>query len=391
MTEPRWPAGARVAADTPLGPLTTLGVGGPAQWLVDVHDAPTAIATLERAAAGGVPWRVLGGGSNVVIADAGLPGATLRLSGALAAIELSRRPAAGGAGETVEVRAGGGASWDTLVQRTTDAGLGALACLSGIPGSVGAAPIQNIGAYGAELAETFVAATVATAAPDGVVVERWDAERMAFGYRDSALRRGPPGRHLVLDVTLRLPTAREVAIRYGELARRLGDASGSPAATRAAVVEIRRSKGMVVDAADPDSRSCGSFFTNPIVPLAVADRAEQRLAPSLAAGQTMPRFAAPATTAGAAEPRVKLSAAWLIERCGMPRGYTDAAHGGGRAGLSSRHTLALVNRGGASAADVASFARHVRDRVRAACGVTLRPEPLFVGFGVSPGELPDPG
>jgi UDP-N-acetylmuramate dehydrogenase len=119
----------------------------------------------------------------------------------------------------------------------------------------------------------------------------------------------------------------------------------------------------------------------------------------------MPRFAAPApalapapapapapaTTAGAAEPRVKLSAAWLIERCGMPRGYTDAAHGGGRAGLSSRHTLALVNRGGASAADVVSFARHVRDRVRAACGVTLRPEPLFVGFGVSPGELPDRG
>jgi UDP-N-acetylmuramate dehydrogenase len=321
--------------DVPLAELTTLRLGGPARLLVEAGSE----AELVEAVTAHPAALVLGGGSNVVLPDEGLDEVVLVRS---RGVEVD--------GDDLVVQAG--EDWDSLVARTLAGGYVGLEALSGIPGTVGAAPIQNIGAYGAEVASSVVSVRVLDRRT-GQVVEL-PAAGCGFGYRHS-LFKAEPGSRVVLAVRLRLARGSASApVRYAELARALGVELGStaPAAqVREAVLALRRGKGMVLDPADPDSVSAGSFFTNPVVAQAPEG------APSWPA-----------------DGGVKVSAAWLIEQSGFTKGWGDGA-----VGLSAKHTLALVNRGGATTADLLGVARAVREGVRARFGITLVPEPVVVG------------
>jgi UDP-N-acetylmuramate dehydrogenase len=335
-----------------LAPHTTLRVGGPADRLVEARSAAEIVEAVRAADAAGEPLLLLGGGSNVVIADEGVPGVALLVRSSGHTVEpLSD----GGALVTVEA----GEDWDALVGATVGAGLGGLECLSGIPGSTGATPVQNVGAYGVEIADLLVDVDLYDRRT-GEVRPHVPAAELGLGYRASVLKHRDDA--VVLRVRFRLrPDGTSAPIRYPELARVLGVTPGAtvPApAARAAVLGLRRGKGMVLDAADHDTWSVGSFFTNPIVPTAdVPD------VPGL------PRWPADHN-------RVKLPAAWLIENAGFGRGYPAP---GGRVALSGKHVLALSNRGGGTAADVLRLAGEVRDGVRSRFGVSLAPEPVLVG------------
>ena len=344
---------------TDLAELTTLRVGGPAREYVRATTEAEIIAAISEADAAGTPVLVIGGGSNLVAPDSGFDG--LVVSDARAEIRVQDDGFCGG----VSVTATAGLTWDTLVERAVTDGWVGLEALSGIPGSVGAAPVQNIGAYGAQLSDTFAS------------VRTWDrAEgrvrtlmmiQLQFGYRDSLLKRslgehGPTPRYVVLDATAQMRFGtRSAPVRYQQLADALGVEIGgtaSTAAVREAVLALRASKGMVLDAADHDTWSVGSFFMNPVVPSAEVP-------------EGAPRYPA----SGNAD-AVKTSAAWLIENAGFGKGFALPGSG---AALSGKHTLAITNRGGATAADVTALARHVRDGVRAAYGIELTPEPLVLG------------
>jgi UDP-N-acetylmuramate dehydrogenase len=321
--------------DVPLSDLTTLRLGGPAGLLVEARSEADLVAAV-TAHPGAL---VLGGGSNVVLPDAGLDEVVLVRS---RGIDVD--------GDDLLVQAG--EDWDALVARTLDDGYAGLEALSGIPGTVGAAPIQNIGAYGAEVASAVVSVRVLDRRT-GEVLEL-SAAACGFAYRRSLLK-AEPGRRVVLAVRLRLARGTQSApVRYAELARALGVELGATAPAsqvREAVLALRRGKGMVLDPADPDSVSAGSFFTNPVVPEAPDG------APSWPA-----------------DGGVKVSAAWLIEQSGFGKGW-----GAGTVGLSEKHALALVNRGGATADDLLGAARTIREGVRARFGITLVPEPVVVG------------
>jgi UDP-N-acetylmuramate dehydrogenase len=352
----------RVRAKVPLAPLTTLGVGGAADELVEATTERDAIDAVREADTAGTPVLVLGGGSNLLVADRGFAGRAVRV--ATRGVERAR------AGERVAVTAQAGEPWDELVAACVAEGLGGVECLSGIPGLVGATPIQNVGAYGQEVADTITSVRAWDRVAGEVVT--LPASTCGFAYRDSAFKSGAPGRHVVLAVTFALSPDGAPAVRYGELSRALaGDAAPTLGRVRETVVALRRAKSMVLDPGDPESRSAGSFFTNPIVDAALADRveAEARATGALREGESMPRFAA-------GEGRVKLAAGWLIERAGVARGEAL-----GRAAVSKAHALALVARDGCTAAEVVALARSVRQRVRARWGVTLAPEPVLVGFG----------
>jgi UDP-N-acetylmuramate dehydrogenase len=326
-----------------LAPLTTLRLGGPARSVVEATTEAELVSAASDPAA-----LLLAGGSNVVVADAGVDATVVRV--------LTRGVAVDDRGDHVVLRAAAGEPWDDLVARCVADGLVGVECLAGIPGSMGATPIQNVGAYGQEVADTVVAVRVLDRAT-GAVSELAPAD-CGFGYRTSAFKRSP-GRWAVLDVALRLERGSESApIRYAELARTLGVEVGARAPlaqAREAVLALRRGKGMVLDPGDHDTWSAGSFFTNPFVD-----------ATELPAGA--PAFAQPDGT-------VKTSAAWLIERAGFRRGYGDAAG----IAISSKHTLALTNRGAGTTAGLVALAREIVDGVRARFGVTLEPEPVFVG------------
>jgi UDP-N-acetylmuramate dehydrogenase len=309
-----------------------LRLGGPARRLITC----TTEQELVEAAREGV--FLLAGGSNVVLPDEGLD-----------EVALVRTTGWFQFGGTVVVDAG--VPWDAVVVKTLEAGLTGLEALSGIPGTVGAAPIQNVGAYGAEVA-AFVTSVRVLDRTTGEVADL-PASACGFGYRTSAFKQSPD-RWVVLSVRLSLGTD-PAPVRYAELARALGVELGGTApaaAVRDAVLQLRRSKGMVVDPADPDSVSAGSFFTNPVVASAP--------------------HGAPSWPDSSG--RVKVSAAWLIEQSGFGRGWGD-----GRIGLSTKHTLALVNRGGGTTAELLSVAREIRDGVRARFGITLVNEPVIVG------------
>jgi len=350
-----------IREQVPLAPLSTLGVGGPARYYVRAQHVDEVRAAVDWARTRDLPLLVLGGGSNVVLSDGGHPGLVLHLA--------TRGVEALESGGTARVTAEAGEPWDPLVAEAVARGWAGLECLSGIPGLVGATPIQNVGAYGQEVAETITevhALDLTTGRMD-----RLENAECAFAYRDSRFKSADKGRFIVLRVAYALRAGGAPALRYAELARHLeaaARASPSVADVREAVITLRRRKSMVLDPDDPNARSVGSFFTNPIVPAAVADGLEARLRAEgvLREDERPPRFPA-------RDGQVKLSAAWLIERAGLSRGY-----GHGRVGLSSRHTLAIVNRGGAAAAEVVAFAREVRQRVRDRLGVTLTPEPVFV-------------
>jgi UDP-N-acetylmuramate dehydrogenase len=299
---------------------------------------------------------VLGGGSNVVIADAGFAGTVVQLG--FDVVTIAQDSDAG----RVLVRVGAGASWDAFVERAASEGWSGVECLAGIPGSVGATPMQNVGAYGQDVSETIVEVRTFDRATGELA---WvSKDECAFSYRSSRFR--GTNRFVIVEVVFALTVDRQSApIRYAELARALGVAEGERApvdVVRRTVIGLRRGKGMVLDAADPDTVSAGSFFTNPIV-----DRLTLSAVESIAAPERVPSFPM-------ADGRVKLAAAWLIERSGFVKGTMR-----GRAGISTKHALALVNRGSATTEELVAFARVIRDAVRGRFGVVLEPEPVFVG------------
>jgi UDP-N-acetylmuramate dehydrogenase len=342
--------------DVVLAPYCTLGVGGPARWFVEARDEAALFAALDWAKARGVPLRVLGGGSNLVVADAGVDALVVR-------VDL-RGVATHATADGVEVTAAAGEPWDALVALAVERGWAGLECLSGIPGLVGATPIQNVGAYGQEVSGT-VTAVRALDTETGRVLTLGNDE-CGFAYRDSRFKSAEPGRHVILSVTYRLVPGGAPSVRYAEVVRHLaarGLARPTLGDVRESVLAIRRSKSMVIDPGDDNRRSCGSFFTNAIVTAAEADRVAQ------AAGDpAMPRWPE-------RDGRVKLSSAWLIEHAGFARGDRD-----GPVGLSTRHALAVVAHDGARASDVVAFARRVTAAVQARFGVRLAPEPVFWGF-----------
>lgn len=337
-------------ANAPLAPLTTLRLGGPARRLVTVHTEAELLDIVGRADAAGEPLLVLGGGSNVVLPDAGFDGTVVRV--AVHGLAAER------AGDCVLLTVAAGEDWDALVALTVADGLAGLEALSGIPGLVGAGPVQNIGAYGQELAQTVRTVRVLDR-PTGQVHEL-TREQCAFGYRHSRFK-AEPHRALVLSVTFALePGGLSAPVGYAELAGALGVQVGARAPlqqVRDGVLRLRRGKGMVLDDDDPDTRSAGSFFTNPLLDSVQAAGLDP----------AAPRWPA-------AHGRVKTSAAWLIEHAGFGKGHFD-----GPVGLSSKHTLALVHRGGGSTAQLLHVARQVRDGVRSAYNIELQAEPVLVG------------
>jgi len=356
-------APAGLQENVALAPLTTIGVGGPARWFLEATTADELATGVAWARAQGLPLFVLGGGSNLLIADGGWPGLVLRV--ALRGIERQ-----GARGERLVVAAG--EEWDPLVALAVGEGLQGLECLSGIPGSAGATPIQNVGAYGQEVAETIVEVTALSRAAGSV--RRFATAECGFAYRDSVWKREERDRWVILQVTYELRAGAPPAVRYAELQRHLetaGDAAPDLPRVRETVLALRRRKGMVLDPADPDTRSDGSFFVNPVIGEEALPAFLGRAAAMGIAADEVPRFPA----AGG----VKLSAGWLIERSGFHKGYQQ-----GRAGLSTKHALAIVNRGGATAAEVIALVREIRRGVREAFGVTLVPEPNFIGFDGDP-------
>jgi UDP-N-acetylmuramate dehydrogenase len=345
-------AGARVDDNVPLAPLTTLRVGPVASRVITCTSTEQVVATL-RHLDGQDAQRllVLAGGSNVVIAD------TLT---DLTVILLANN------GIRIDgniVRAESGAVWDDVVAASIAAGLGGLECLSGIPGSAGATPVQNVGAYGVEVADSVTRVRLLDRRSGAV---RWAAaDELGFGYRTSVLKHSDAA--VVLEVEFALDASgRSAPLRYGELVTAL-DAidgeDGDPATVRGAVLALRAAKGMVLNPADHDTWSVGSFFTNPVVP----QQHYQKVADS--ADRPVPHYPAP--------DGVKLAAGWLVEQAGFGKGYPTDDNA--RCRLSTKHALALTNRGDASAADVVALARTVRDGVRDVFGVTLITEPVLVG------------
>ena len=338
-----------------LAPHCTLGVGGPARWFVDAADEGAVLEAVAWARDRGAGFRILGGGSNVVVADAGVEALVVRVS--LRGVNSETR-----AGR-VELTAAAGEPWDDLVATTVARGWAGLECLSGIPGLVGATPIQNVGAYGQEVGET-VAAVRALDTRSGRVVTLAGGE-CGFGYRDSRFKTAEPGRWVVLGVVYHLRPAGAAAVRYADVERHLagrGVTAPSLADVRESVLAVRRAKSMVLDPADPNRRSCGSFFVNPVVSAEAAAKVEAR-----ALDPGMPRWTQP-------DGRVKLSAAWLIEQAGFRRGLRE-----GPVGLSTRHALAIVAHDGARAGDVVGLARRIQGTVEARFGIRLTPEPVYWG------------
>jgi len=354
--------------------------------LARCHEAEDLRRVLAWADEEKAPVFVLGGGSNLLVSDAGYPGVVIQF--------LDDRLSFGDDGEAgglsfeddedgLLVRAGAGLSWDRWVRATVERGLAGIECLSGIPGLVGAAPIQNIGAYAQEVSDTLLSVEVLERSTG--LAQTLSAADCAFGYRTSAFKALWRDRFIVTGVTLRLLRHGRGTVRYRDLESRFPQASHEPptvSAVRDAVLEIRRSKSMVLDEhtlaeEDPNRRSAGSFFMNPVVAAGAAEEVAARV--TRLRGQqeadSMPRYPA-------GEDRFKLSAAWLIQRAGFHRGYCL-----GPTGLSTRHVLALVNRGGATAQDLLTLARRVRHRVRDAFGITLQPEPVFLGFRETVDEL----
>jgi UDP-N-acetylmuramate dehydrogenase len=335
-----------------LAPLTTLGVGGKARFFVDATDPASVGEALAWARGRGVPARILGGGSNVVVADGGFDGLVVRpaLRG------LSFRDA----NDHVELDVGAGELWDDVVRDSVNRGLFGIECLSGIPGWAGATPIQNVGAYGQEVAETILRVEVLDRTTLEVSALAPGACR--FRYRDSLFKSEEPDRFVVLSVSFRLGKNSPNGVRYAELQKYLdehGVERPSPLALRQAVLELRGRKSMLYDTADENGRSCGSFFTNPIVGSELAKGVEET-----ARGGPMPRYPQP-------DGRVKLAAGWLIERAGFSKGQRS-----GPVGLSTKHALAIVCHDGARASDVLAFAETIRSGVRERFGIELVNEPV---------------
>jgi UDP-N-acetylmuramate dehydrogenase len=355
------------APQVPLAPYTTLGLGGPAARFIAAGTESALVDAVRAADQRGEPLLVLGGGSNVVIADAGFPGLVVRVA--------TRGVAVAPDHDTVRLTVAAGESWDGLVARCVAEDLAGLECLSGIPGLAGATPIQNVGAYGQEVADTIV--SVRAWDRDCGTLAEIPAADCGFGYRTSRFKRD--GRHLVLAVTFRLTRGPQSApVRYPDLAAELGVAPGDRVPleqARSAVLKVRARKGMVLGAGDPDSRSAGSFFTNPVL----TDTEIKQLSA---------RHDGPVPHYPAGPGQVKVPAAWLIEHAGFTKGHTGP--GPHPARISTKHTLALVNPGNATTAGLIALAREIQDGVQRAFGVHLDIEPVLVGRPFSPESAVQP-
>ncbi|MYR55309.1 UDP-N-acetylmuramate dehydrogenase [Streptomyces sp. SID625] len=346
--------------DAPLAPLTTFRLGGPAARLITATTDAEVVDAVRAADAAGTPLLVIGGGSNLVIGDQGFDGTALRI--ATTGFDLR--------GTTLELAAG--EVWTDAVARTVEAGLAGVECLSGIPGSAGATPIQNVGAYGQEVSATITEVVAYDRAAGETVT--LSNEECAFSYRHSRFKEHPE-RYVVLRVRFGLEDADGLSapLRYAETARALGVSAGDRVPlerARETVLKLRAGKGMVLDPEDHDTWSAGSFFTNPILTDAEFGAFRARVRERLGEDAEPPAYPA-------GEGRTKTSAAWLIDRAGFTKGY-----GTGPARISSKHTLALTNRGGATTEDLLDLAREVVAGVREAFGVTLVNEPVTVGVSL---------
>jgi UDP-N-acetylmuramate dehydrogenase len=341
-----------------LAPLTTFRIGGPARYFLD---APNEEAILEGIAFSkdkNLPVFVLGGGSNLLVADEGFSGLVIKVG--ISGVEWEP------AGDRTLVRAGAGEEWDAVAAACVERDLSGIECLSGIPGLVGGTPVQNVGAYGQEVSEVLVGVRAYDRQNERIV--ELSRDDCGFSYRSSVFNSTAKDRYIVLQVAYSLLNHGEPSLRYADVQREFEGRSSSPtvAEVRAAVRRIRLRKAMLIVEGDPDSRSAGSFFKNPIITEQQFADLEQRV------GVAPPRY--PASHA-----HVKTAAAWLIERAGFAKGYSI-----GPAGLSTKHTLALVNKGGATAADILRLAREIQSRVSERFGVCLLPEPVFLGFDQHP-------
>ncbi len=379
-----------ISERVPLSGLTTLRVGGPAARFTEVRTAEDLVDAVRGADAAGEPLLVLGGGSNIVVSDDGFAGTVLRV--ATTGITVHE------AGDQVLITVAAGENWDRLVEWSVAEKLAGLECLVGIPGLTGATPIQNVGAYGQDVGATITTVTVLDRASASVTTLA--GATCGFGYRTSLFKRtawpqpparpgqgmmrapGPTGRYVVLNVTFGLERdPMSGPVRYAELAARLGVGIGDRAPldeVRTAVLELRRGKGMVLDPADPDTVSVGSFFTNPVFSHDELARLERVVSARLP-GARVPTYPAQSQTRPGGESRrgcVKVPAAWLIEQAGFGKGYP----GCGAARISSKHTLALTNAAGGSAADLIDLARQIAAGVRSAFGIELAHEPVLVGL-----------
>jgi UDP-N-acetylmuramate dehydrogenase len=349
-----------VIENKPLAPLTTFQIGGPARWFVDAATEAEIVEAADWARQRGVALFVLGGGSNLLVADAGFDGLMLHIG--LLGVSVEESP---GLAQQKIYRAAAGEDWDRFVERAVQDGCAGVECLAGIPGTVGGTPVQNVGAYGQEAAST-IERVRAYDLQERAFVELTAAE-CGFSYRHSRFNSADRGRFIVTRVDFRLTPGGAPALHYADLQRafeatRREGAEPTLAEVAAEVRRIRQSKGMLLIDGDPDCRSAGSFFKNPIV----NEEHAHRIAAT--AGKEPPRYPA-------GPGQVKIPAAWLIEHAGFAKGYQRGA-----AGISTRHTLALINRGAACAIDVLTLAAEIRSRVEARFAVALEMEPVMVGF-----------
>ncbi len=346
----------RLRENVPLAPLTTFKTGGPARWFVEAATEEEVGAAVAHARARKLELFVLGGGSNLVVSDGGFPGLVLKI-----ALRGVREKNEGG---RVLFDAAAGEDWDALVGRAVERDCGGIECLSGIPGTVGGTPVQNVGAYGQEVADTITRVRVFD-------VETGAARAISnsgsgFSYRTSIFNTGSRGRYIVLRVEYALTPGAAPHIEYADL-KKFFAGRGTPtlAETRAAVRRIRAGKAMLIQDGDEDCRSAGSFFKNPVLERMRLDALTSQLEKR---GLQVPQFPA-------SDGRVKVSAAWLVEHAGFEKGWTRGA-----VGISRKHALAIVNRGGATAAEIVALKNEIQQRVESEFGIALVPEPVFVGF-----------
>jgi UDP-N-acetylmuramate dehydrogenase len=342
----------------PLAPFTTFGIGGPARWFLTAEHEDEIAEAATWAQERGITLFVLGGGSNLLVADTGFNGLVLRVG--LQGVETHRNQ------ERTVYRAAAGEDWDHFVQRTVEDNCAGLECLAGIPGTVGGTPVQNVGAYGQEVASTIRNVRVFDLKENAFV--EFAVSACGFAYRRSRFNTVDRNRYVVTRVDYGLIEGGAPTLRYGDLQKAFpAGATASLAEVTAAVRRVRNSKGMLLVNGDPDCRSAGSFFKNPVVD----DEQVQQI--ETVSGKEPPRFSAGPLPENVG--RVKLPAAWLIEQAGFTKGYRRGA-----AGVSSRHTLALINRGGAKAADILALADEIRSAVEHRFGIDLEMEPVLLGF-----------
>jgi UDP-N-acetylmuramate dehydrogenase len=344
-----------IQENVPLAPLTTFQVGSPARYFVEATAVDDVVDAVDYAASNNIRLFVLGGGSNLLVADSGWPGLVLKIAiKGIHSSELADK-------QLYEV--GAGEDWDAFVARTVQENCAGIETLSGIPGTVGGTPVQNVGAYGQEVSETIISVKVLDIR--SLHTRDLTASQCGFGYRTSIFNTTERGRYIVLRVSFALRPGGEPNMTYADIQKFFPNGNANLAQVRGAVRTVRSSKGMLIVPGDEDCRSAGSFFKNPIVTLE-----QQAKLDAIAAKEEKKVPAYPAK-----EGHVKLSAAWLVENSGFPKGYALGA-----AGISTKHSLALVNRGGAKAADIVALKDQVQRGAKEKFGIELQPEPVLVGF-----------